>query len=193
MTATTHMFRVCTALLLSMVLSACSTTLGRDFNDEYAQQIKSGETTKEEVVARLGRPSLRKGTKDEEVWTYAYYTGPGAIRFLYINNATEEAQYGRGNQKRLVVTFSGANEQRIDVGVSRKGSVLRVRSGGIVLAGTFSTLAVLPLVFLTEIGFVVAFGVLLDTFLVRSILVPAIALTSGDDFWWPSALSRRES
>ena len=43
-----------------------------------------------------------------------------------------------------------------------------ITSAGIVLAGTFSVLAVLPLVFLTEIGFVVAFGVLLDTFLVRT-------------------------
>ena len=51
-----------------------------------------------------------------------------------------------------------------------------ITSAGIVLAGTFSALAVLPLVFLTELGFVVAFGVLLDTFLVRSILVPALAL-----------------
>lgn len=68
-----------------------------------------------------------------------------------------------------------------------------ITSAGIVLAGTFSVLAVLPLTFLTELGFVVAFGVLLDTFLVRSILVPAIALTLGDKFWWPSALSRPEA
>jgi RND superfamily putative drug exporter len=65
-----------------------------------------------------------------------------------------------------------------------------ITSAGIVLAGTFSVLAVLPLTFLTELGFVVAFGVLLDTFLVRSILVPAIALSLGDKFWWPSSLSR---
>ena len=65
-----------------------------------------------------------------------------------------------------------------------------ITSAGIVLAGTFSILAVLPLTFLTELGFVVAFGVLLDTFLVRSILVPSIALTLGDRFWWPSALAR---
>ena len=65
-----------------------------------------------------------------------------------------------------------------------------ITSAGIVLAGTFSVLAVLPLTFLTELGFVVAFGVLLDTFLVRSILVPSIALTLGDSFWWPSTLSR---
>jgi RND superfamily putative drug exporter len=67
-----------------------------------------------------------------------------------------------------------------------------ITSAGIVLAGTFSVLAVLPLVFLTEIGFVVAFGVLLDTFLVRSVLVPALALTAGDKFWWPSSLSHRD-
>jgi RND superfamily putative drug exporter len=66
-----------------------------------------------------------------------------------------------------------------------------ITSAGIVLAGTFSVLASLPLTFLTEIGFVVAFGVLLDTFLVRSILVPAIALTLGDKFWAPSQLSKR--
>jgi RND superfamily putative drug exporter len=68
------------------------------------------------------------------------------------------------------------------------GSV--ITSAGIVLAGTFSVLAILPLTFLTELGFVVAFGVLLDTFLVRSVLVPAIALRMGDKFWWPSSLSR---
>jgi RND superfamily putative drug exporter len=64
-----------------------------------------------------------------------------------------------------------------------------ITSAGIVLAGTFSVLATLPLVFLTEIGFIVAFGVLLDTFLVRSVLVPAIALKMGPKFWWPSKLA----
>ncbi len=66
-----------------------------------------------------------------------------------------------------------------------------ITSAGIVLAGTFSALAVLPLVFLTELGFVVAFGVLLDTFLVRSILVPALALDLDRHTWWPSALAKR--
>jgi RND superfamily putative drug exporter len=65
-----------------------------------------------------------------------------------------------------------------------------ITSAGIVLAGTFSVLAVLPLVFLTEIGFVIAFGVLLDTFLVRSVLVPALVLEAGDRVWWPSSLGR---
>jgi putative drug exporter of the RND superfamily len=67
-----------------------------------------------------------------------------------------------------------------------------ITSAGIVLAGTFSVLAVLPLVFLTEIGFVVAFGVLLDTFLVRSVLVPALVYQVGPKVWWPSALARRD-
>jgi RND superfamily putative drug exporter len=67
-----------------------------------------------------------------------------------------------------------------------------ITSAGIVLAGTFSVLAVLPLVFLTEIGFVVAFGVLLDTFLVRSVLVPALVLLIGPKVWWPSSLAREE-
>lgn len=66
-----------------------------------------------------------------------------------------------------------------------------ITSAGIVLAGTFSVLAVLPLVFLSEMGFTVAFGVLLDTFLVRSILVPALTLDIGSKIWWPSALARR--
>ena len=47
-------------------------------------------------------------------------------------------------------------------------------------------------VFLTEIGFVVAFGVLLDTFIVRSILVPALVLDVGPKVWWPSSLAKRD-
>ena len=64
-----------------------------------------------------------------------------------------------------------------------------ITSAGIVLAGTFAVLGVLPLVFLTQIGFVIAFGVLLDTFLVRSVLVPALVLDIGDRVWWPSSLA----
>jgi len=87
-------------------------------------------------------------------------------------------------------TEKHGSEQGILRALAVTGGV--ITSAGIVLAGTFSVLAVLPLTFLTELGFVVAFGVLLDTFVVRSILVPAIALNLGDRFWWPSALSRGE-
>jgi RND superfamily putative drug exporter len=65
-----------------------------------------------------------------------------------------------------------------------------ITSAGIVLAGTFSVLAVLPLVALTQIGVTVAFGVLLDTFVVRSVLVPASTFSLGDRVWWPSARAR---
>ncbi len=65
-----------------------------------------------------------------------------------------------------------------------------ITSAGVVLAATFAVLAVLPLVFLSEIGFAVAFGVLLDTILVRSVLVPALSHDIGRRIWWPSALAR---
>ena len=62
-------------------------------------------------------------------------------------------------------------------GLAVTGAV--ITAAGIVLAGTFSALAVLPLIFLTEIGFIVAFGVLLDTFVVRSVIVPALTSRSA--------------
>ena len=74
-------------------------------------------------------------------------------------------------------------------GLAVTGTV--ITSAGIVLAGTFSALAILPLVTLTEIGFTIALGVLLDTFVVRTLLVPALVLEIGDRVWWPSALAHR--
>jgi RND superfamily putative drug exporter len=65
-----------------------------------------------------------------------------------------------------------------------------ITSAGLVLAATFAVLATLPLVMMVELGFLVAFGVLLDTFLVRSIVVPAIALLAGRRIWWPGRLAR---
>jgi RND superfamily putative drug exporter len=73
-------------------------------------------------------------------------------------------------------------------GLAVTGAV--ITSAGIVLAGTFAVLAVLPLVALTEIGFTIAFGVLLDTFIVRSLLVPALVFEGGPRVWWPSTLAR---
>ncbi len=63
-----------------------------------------------------------------------------------------------------------------------------ITSAGIVLASTFSALVVLPLVFLVEVAFIVAFGVLLDTLVVRSLLVPAAAYDIGARVWWPGRL-----
>jgi len=69
-------------------------------------------------------------------------------------------------------------------GLRLTGSV--ITSSGLVLAATFATLGVLPLVFFATVGFSVAFGVLLDTFLVRSVLVPAAVMLAGDRAWWPA-------
>jgi putative drug exporter of the RND superfamily len=63
-----------------------------------------------------------------------------------------------------------------------------ITSAGVVLAATFSALSVLPLVFLAELAFAVAFGVLLDTLIVRTLLVPALTLELGRAAWWPSKL-----
>jgi RND superfamily putative drug exporter len=75
-------------------------------------------------------------------------------------------------------------------GLAVTGAV--ITGAGIVLAGTFAVLAVLPLIFLTEIGFVIAFGVLLDTFIVRSVIVPALTLDIGRRIWWPSRLAKTD-
>ena len=66
-----------------------------------------------------------------------------------------------------------------------------ITSAGIVLAATFAVLGILPLVFLAELGFAVAFGVLLDTLIVRTILVPALAYDIGGKIWWPSKLAKK--
>ncbi|ASE08302.2 MMPL family transporter [Jonesia denitrificans] len=73
-------------------------------------------------------------------------------------------------------------------GLSITGSV--ITSAGIVLAATFTALAVIPVLFLVQIAFIVAFGVLLDTLLVRTLLVPALSHELGRALWWPSKLSR---
>jgi RND superfamily putative drug exporter len=74
-------------------------------------------------------------------------------------------------------------------GLAATGGV--ITSAGLVLAGTFATLGTLPLVILTEIGFTVALGVLLDTLVVRSVLVTALTLDIGGHMWWPSRLAAR--
>ena len=75
------------------------------------------------------------------------------------------------------------------IGLAATGGV--ITSAGAVLAGTFAVLGTLPLVFLAELGFAVALGVLLDTIVVRSVLVTALNLDVGRHIWWPSALAKK--
>ena len=84
----------------------------------------------------------------------------------------------------------GGSRRGALVGLAATGGV--ITSAGLVLAGTFGTLATLPLTFTLQIGFVVAFGVLLDTIIVRSILVTGLNLDLGRHIWWPAQISRRE-
>ncbi len=64
-----------------------------------------------------------------------------------------------------------------------------VTGAGLILAGTFATLTLLPLDELVQIGATVAIGVLLDTFVVRALLIPAITYLIGDRAWWPGPAS----
>jgi len=73
-------------------------------------------------------------------------------------------------------------------GLAATGGV--ITSAGIVLATTFAALGVVPILFLVQIAFIVAFGVLLDTFVVRTLLVPALTYDVGPAVWWPSRLAR---
>jgi RND superfamily putative drug exporter len=95
-----------------------------------------------------------------------------------------------------IFLVSRAREEAVRLGtregmlkaLSATGGV--ITSAGVVLAATFAVLVSLPLVMLIEVGFLVAFGVLLDALLVRSVLVPALTLLIGRRMWWPSRLSR---
>jgi RND superfamily putative drug exporter len=76
------------------------------------------------------------------------------------------------------------------IGLGATGGV--ITSAGLVLAGTFAVLATLPVVSFAEIGFAVALGVLLDTMIVRPVLVTALNLDVGRHMWWPSSLAKQE-
>jgi RND superfamily putative drug exporter len=93
-----------------------------------------------------------------------------------------------------IFLMTRVREESIKIG-TRKGVIKGltvtggvITSAGIVLAATFAVLGILPLVFLAQLGFAVAFGVLLDTIIVRSLLVPALVHAIGPKIWWPSKL-----
>ena len=83
-------------------------------------------------------------------------------------------------------------------GFTTRAAVLRalaatggvITSAGIVLAAVFAVLGVLPIIVLTQIGVIVGLGVLLDTLVVRTVLVPSLALVLGERYWWPNRLER---
>ena len=97
-----------------------------------------------------------------------------------------------------IFLMTRVREEALHVG-TRRGALIAlaatggvITSAGLVLAGTFAALGSLPIVFLAELGFAVALGVLLDTIIVRSVLVTALNLDLGRWMWWPSNLWRTD-
>jgi putative drug exporter of the RND superfamily len=110
------------------------------------------------------------------LWTFVFLVALGTDYNIFLMTRVHEEAKTHGTRRGALI------------GLAATGGV--ITSAGIVLAGTFAALGTLPLVFITEIGFAVAFGVLLDTFIVRSVLVTALNLDVGRWIWWPSRLSR---
>jgi RND superfamily putative drug exporter len=111
------------------------------------------------------------------LWTFVFLVALGTDYNIFLMTRVHEETRRHGTRRGALI------------GLAATGGV--ITSAGVVLAGTFAALGSLPLVFITEIGFAVAFGVLLDTFLVRSVLVTALNLDIGRWIWWPSSLYRK--
>ncbi|MCP2339459.1 MMPL family transporter [Actinomadura rupiterrae] len=110
------------------------------------------------------------------LWTFVFLVALGTDYNIFLMTRVHEEAKRHGTQRGALI------------GLSATGGV--ITSAGAVLAGTFAALGSLPLVFVTALGFTVAFGVLLDTFIVRSVLVTALNLDVGRLMWWPSRLAR---
>jgi putative drug exporter of the RND superfamily len=111
------------------------------------------------------------------LWTFVFLVALGTDYNIFLMTRVHEEAKQHGTRRGALI------------GLAATGGV--ITSAGVVLAGTFAALGTLPLVFVTELGFAVAFGVLLDTFVVRSVLVTALNLDVGRHIWWPSRLARR--
>jgi putative drug exporter of the RND superfamily len=111
------------------------------------------------------------------LWVFVFLVALGVDYNIFLMTRVHEEARHHGTRQGALL------------GLAATGGV--ITSAGLVLAGTFVALGTLPLVFVTELGFAVAFGVLLDTFVVRSVLVTALNLDIGRWIWWPSRLSRK--
>jgi RND superfamily putative drug exporter len=106
------------------------------------------------------------------LYAFVFLVALGIDYSIFLMTRVREEAADRGTRRGILV------------GLAVTGRV--ITSAGIVLAATFSALSVIPILFLAQISFIVAFGVLLDTLVVRSLLVPAFAYDVGDHIWWPS-------
>jgi RND superfamily putative drug exporter len=115
-------------------------------------------------------------------------TDPGLATFAFIFLVALGVDYNIFLISRIreEAAFQETKEAVIS-GLEKTGGV--ITSAGLILAGTFGALMALPLETLFQIGFTVAFGLLIDTFVIRTLLVPAIAFQLGERNWWPSRVS----
>ena len=119
-------------------------------------------------VELLGLPAL-----DLSVFLYAFLflVALGVDYNIFLVSRAQEEAVKHGTREGMVRALSAT------------GGV--ITSAGILLAAVFAVLGVLPLIALYQIGIIVCIGVLLDTLLVRTVIVPALAFMTGDKFWWP--------
>ncbi|MFD3441183.1 MMPL family transporter [Streptomyces sp. NPDC058685] len=117
-------------------------------------------------------------TTDFPLFVFVFLVALGIDYNIFLSTRIRE-EAGRQGTRAGVVT-----------GLAATGAV--ITSAGLVLAGTFAALGTLPIVAFAEIGFAVALGVLLDTFVVRSVLVTSLFLDAGPKVWWPHPMSREE-
>ncbi|GAB7046525.1 MMPL family transporter [Catenuloplanes indicus] len=110
--------------------------------------------------------------------SFLFLVALGVDYNIFLVTRAREETAARGDTRTAMVHALGAT-----------GGV--ITSAGILLAAVFTVLGVLPVIVLTQIGVIVAIGVLLDTLLVRTLVVPAIALLLGERFWWPARPAHR--
>ncbi|MEE1758349.1 MMPL family transporter [Streptomyces sp. SP18BB07] len=115
---------------------------------------------------------------DFPLFVFVFLVALGIDYNIFLTTRIREETARQGTRKAVVT------------GLATTGAV--ITSAGLVLAGTFAALGTLPMVAFAEIGFAVALGVLLDTFIVRSVLVTALFLDVGPKVWWPHRLARED-
>ncbi|KFG07621.1 MMPL family transporter [Streptomyces scabiei] len=115
---------------------------------------------------------------DFPLFVFVFLVALGIDYNIFLTTRIREEAARQGTRKAVVT------------GLATTGAV--ITSAGLVLAGTFAALGTLPMVAFAEIGFAVALGVLLDTFVVRSVLVTALFLDVGPKVWWPHRLAHED-
>ncbi|MEV0562503.1 MMPL family transporter [Dactylosporangium sp. NPDC050588] len=121
------------------------------------------------VFTALGHPNIVHGMP---LYAWLFLTTLGVDYTIFLMTRAREEVAVRGNRDGMLTALTAT------------GGV--ITSAGLVLAGTFGVLVLLPFVAAVQMGLIVALGVLLDTFVVRTLLVPALAIDVGPRLWWPS-------